>query len=520
MKENLDYTKNYGMYLRKSRKDLSCYTIEEVLKRHKEQLLALATNYHIEISPENIFEEIVSGETLEERPMIKKLLNEVENGKYAGIFVMEIERLARGDTIDQGIVARAFRYSNTKIITLLKVYDPKDEYDEEYFEFGLFMSRREYKTINRRLQLGRRKSVEEGKWVNSTPPFGWKRKKLDKEKGYILVREKQEAAIVRLIYDLYLGNIESKTPYGIGKIAQYLNKIGLSPREKNEWSYSSVRVILTNPVHYGKIVWGRRPSVKQFEKGEVKKTHKLAEKFLLADGRHQKYAIVSEEEFMKVQQKLKENRPKKLSEKVKLQNPLAGLIYCSECGSKLLRKKADGKKRKEDTLFCPQSNCTNKESILSLVENRILQSLTQLLKEYQILNVFFDEAKEKKKNLLPYLENEIIKKKKQLDKSCQFLEEGIYSKDLFQERKKKLIIEIEKLQQEKQNFEQANTNFSTPYQEKIPRLNNLSNFYQENISVEQKNLLLHSLIDKVIYQKIKGGKNDKDNFHLTIYLKI
>jgi len=265
MKENLDYTKNYGMYLRKSRKDLSCYTIEEVLKRHKEQLLALATNYHIEISPENIFEEIVSGETLEERPMIKKLLNEVENGKYAGIFVMEIERLARGDTIDQGIVARAFRYSNTKIITLLKVYDPKDEYDEEYFEFGLFMSRREYKTINRRLQLGRRKSVEEGKWVNSTPPFGWKRKKLDKEKGYILVREKQEAAIVRLIYDLYLGNIESKTPYGIGKIAQYLNKIGLSPREKNEWSYSSVRVILTNPVHYGKIVWGRRPSVKQFE---------------------------------------------------------------------------------------------------------------------------------------------------------------------------------------------------------------------------------------------------------------
>ena len=41
------------------------------------------------------------------------------------------------------------------IITPIKIYDPNDEYDEEYFEFGLFMSRREYKTIKRRMQRGR-----------------------------------------------------------------------------------------------------------------------------------------------------------------------------------------------------------------------------------------------------------------------------------------------------------------------------------------------------------------------------
>ena len=47
-------------------------------------------------------------------------------------------------------------------MTPSKTYDPENEFDEEYFEFGLFMSRREYKTINRRLQRGRAASIKEG----------------------------------------------------------------------------------------------------------------------------------------------------------------------------------------------------------------------------------------------------------------------------------------------------------------------------------------------------------------------
>ena len=66
----------------------------------------------------------------------------------------DLEAEARGDSIDQGVVARAFKYSETLIITPFKTFDPNNEYDEEYFEFGLFMSRREYKTIRRRLNAG------------------------------------------------------------------------------------------------------------------------------------------------------------------------------------------------------------------------------------------------------------------------------------------------------------------------------------------------------------------------------
>ena len=139
----------YAIYLRKSRTDMEAEARGEgeTLVRHEKILLDLAKQKGIKIG--KIYREIVSGETIEARPEVQKLLADVKKSIWKGILVVEVERLARGDTEDQGTVAKAFKISNTKIITPMKTYDPNDEFDEEYFEFGLFMSRREYKTINR-----------------------------------------------------------------------------------------------------------------------------------------------------------------------------------------------------------------------------------------------------------------------------------------------------------------------------------------------------------------------------------
>ena len=150
----------YCIYLRKSREDRETEKYENVdtLDRHRKILLKFAEEHNMPIG--KIYEEVVSGETIEERQVMQQVLRDVE-----GVLVMEVERLARGDTSDQGVVARVFKYSSTKIVTPVKTYDPNNEFDEEYFEFGLFMSRREYKTINRRLQRGREISAQEGKFV-------------------------------------------------------------------------------------------------------------------------------------------------------------------------------------------------------------------------------------------------------------------------------------------------------------------------------------------------------------------
>ena len=197
------YDGDFLIYLRKSRADLEAERRGEgeTLARHERALLELASRLDLHIT--EIYREIVSGETIAARPVMQQLLSEVERGMWSGVLVMEVERLARGDTIDQGIVAQAFKFSGTKIVTPSKTYDPENEFDEEYFEFGLFMSRREYKTINRRLQRGRAASIKEGKYVGSIPPYGYERTKLERDKGYTLSPDPEQAPVVKMIYELY-----------------------------------------------------------------------------------------------------------------------------------------------------------------------------------------------------------------------------------------------------------------------------------------------------------------------------
>ena len=129
-------------------------------KRHETDLLELARRLGHPII--HIYREIVSGDTIESRPEAQKLLTDVESGMWDGIFVMEIERLARGDT---RIVHHTFKDSGTRVYTPAKAYSFSDEMDENYFEFGLFMSRQEFKTIKRRLQTGRVFSAKSGLYL-------------------------------------------------------------------------------------------------------------------------------------------------------------------------------------------------------------------------------------------------------------------------------------------------------------------------------------------------------------------
>lgn len=145
---------DYALYLRKSRADLEAEAHGEgdTLTRHEHILMELAKSRALPIGA--IYREIVSGERIANRPVMQQLLSEVEDGRWKGVLVTETSRLARGDTIDQGIVAQAFKFSGTLIVTPAKTYDPTQEADEEWMEFGLFMSRQEYRMIRRRMNAG------------------------------------------------------------------------------------------------------------------------------------------------------------------------------------------------------------------------------------------------------------------------------------------------------------------------------------------------------------------------------
>ena len=201
------------IYLRKSRKDMDYFkdeSIEKTLKRKKKELQDFIISIFGKPIPEhNIYREVASGDTIEDRPVIQEVLSIIEDDNKKGVICIEIERLARGNTMDQGIIAQTFQYTNTKIITPYKIYNLDNEDDLSYFEDGLFQARKYLKYTKRILSRGRLRSVKDGKYVGSVLPYGFNKIKLPNEKGYILVENESEAKVIRLMADLFLDGLNT-----------------------------------------------------------------------------------------------------------------------------------------------------------------------------------------------------------------------------------------------------------------------------------------------------------------------
>ena len=515
--------KMYIKYLRKSRKDVEAEEHGEgdTLAKHDLILTNLYRSMRIKDEQVITLKEIVSGDSIASRPVIQEVLQLVEQGGITGVLVVEVERLARGNTLDQGIVSNAFQYSNTKIITPLKIYDPSNEFDQEYFEFGLFMSRREYKTINRRLQNGRTTSATQGKFPASRAPYGYKRKKLEHDKGWTLEIVPEQAETIKCIFNLYA--YQNMKP---SEICKYLDKLNVKPLKSNAWSSNSIRDILSNPVYAGKIRWKDRKVVKVLKDGKIINTQPVnkGNDVVLVDALHQ--PIIDIQTFELVQKKKKENNTAPIPGIYNIQNPLCGLIRCSKCGRLMFRVSSE-------TLACTNPKCNNVSSKINIVEKKLIESLKIWLEEHEreidnasLNNLSNSEIIKIKKNQLEKANIELMKCEDTLERIYGFLEQGIYNIDIFTQRKNKILVKeqeqskkIEILNEEIKKIEQNEKSKI----ELIPKVKNVLDIYSKCSNIKEKNELLKTVIKKVDYlktEKCYGKKSNPENFELMIYTKF
>ena len=525
----------YCIYLRKSRADAEAEMAGEgeTLARHEKTLLALAKKMKLSIT--KIYKEILSGETIAGRPVMQQLLQDVESGIWEGVLVMEVERLGRGDTMDQGIILNAFKYSQTKIITPVKTYDPNNEFDEEYFEFSQFMSRREYKTILRRMQRGREASAREGKYAGSIAPFGYRRAKLQNEKGYSLEVEPEEAAAVKLAYELYVyGDPQpdgSFADIGRATIAKRLDQMGIKNRKGGTWATASVTRMLQNPAYIGKIHWNRRPHKKNTENGKIKISRPLAEDYILVDGLHE--PIISEELWNLAQDKMKRHsRPTGVNGT--MQNPLAGIVRSSHCGNSKQRRPYL-KTGQAPSLICVTHFCPQVSSSLHIVEEKILNGLSAWVAQHESTweqeNTIFDPFSGKilaLQGLIEEQEKEWQGLQKQYENTFDLLEQGIYTPEVFTARNKilnekisEISVSIQETREELHNLQKAKENQVSL----LPKIKTLLETY-ENLSPAEQNKLLKEVLDHVEYHKENNGRKKgiwqtaPDDFSLTLYPKV
>ncbi len=504
----------YCAYLRKSRadRDAEMRGEGETLARHKKMLEDLSRRMNLLIS--RFYSEVVSGETIADRPVMRQLLRDVETGLWAGVFVIEVERLARGNTKDQGAVADAFKYTGTKILTLSKTYDPEDEFDEEYFEFGLFMSRREYKTINRRLQRGRIAAVKEGRFIGGTAPYGYRKVKAP-DKGYTLEIVPEQAEVVKMIFDWYCHGLPepdgSIASMGRIAIARRLDLLGIRPPQKPVWSKDTIGGILGNATYTGMVHFGREKEVKISAGGEVVKKRTLADEYIMAPGLHP--AIIDQDMFAKVQRMKRANRKNTTPARSVLQNPFSGLIYCKKCGV-LMTRLAPNSRNRYDTLKCPNRYCENVSAPMHEVEQQVLSFLRDLLRRYEIDTMI--PASSPVTDQLAGIENSIEKidtelrtLSDQMKKAYDFLEREVYTLDVFRDRQETLKRNISALEKNRADLAAELDRFrqlAAARDDYLPKLKDLLEKYDVR-SARENNDILKGLIARMEY-----GKDQRNNF--------
>ena len=314
--------KTAAAYIRKSRMEEGMDT-DEVLRKHRAWLEECAERHGLDIV--DYYPEVVSGESLYARPQMLQMLEAVEAARYDAVLCMDLDRLSRGRMKDQGIILDAFRDSGTLIVTPDKVYDLADEIDDELAEFKTFMSRREYKIINKRLRRGLQRSIQDGCYV-ANAPYGYKRVTIDRRPTLEIFEP--EANFVRIMFQMYASG------YGCQAIASQINAMGARPHRSSSFSRNSVAKILRNPVYIGKIVWDQKTHIKKNTKGNQKHItiYNPREKWTITDGLHP--PIIDNETFDAVQAIMQGRyHPSKQDGTVK--SPLAGLVKCANCGGNM-----------------------------------------------------------------------------------------------------------------------------------------------------------------------------------------
>lgn len=506
------------IYLRKSRKDIEAEkkaiedgVVFDTLDRHRKQLLDIAKKENHNII--KIYEEVATGENISERPEMLKMLRKVEEGTADGILAMDLDRLGRGDMFDSGLIYRALQFSETLLIFPSEVIDPNSEEAELIFGIKSLVSRQELKQITKRMQRGRKASASEGKSITNRIPFGYLR-----DENLRLYPNPDTAWVVTRIFEMFAAGM------GRQQIANELDLLGVkTPTGGDHWNVGSISNILKNEVYYGRIVWGKIKHTKRA--GKYQKKQLPVEQWHIKDNAHE--PLVSKELFDKANLASSARWRVPTVETKTISNPMAGVLFCEVCGHSMLYQPRPD--RPNDYIRCVYPGCkgTQKGATLKLVEERLLQGLEQIVKEFELQEKMIKQ--EESTSIIPFKEKSLNKKIQELeDLNIQknnlhdLLEKGVYDINTFMERQKVLGDRINSITEA---VDQLNMEIKhEAYTEKnkktiIPNIKNALEHYNSTDDIAKKNRLLKTILEKATYRRDKDWKQ-KDQFVIQLYPRI
>ncbi len=280
-------------------------------------------------------EDGITGTTMK-RPGLQKMLQAIERGYIAAVFVKDLSRLGRNYIEVGRLTEEFFPAHDVRLVAVSDGVD-SDEGENEFTPFKNIMNEYYARDISKKRKIVNKLKGNSGVPL-SPPPYGYI-KNPDDPRFWIIDRE--AAAVVRRIYQMALDG------YGLAETAAALERDGIcnptyywrskgtnrgglkSTVEPTKWGHTTIKKILTTQEYCGDII-----NFKTFSKSyKVKKRIETPEEnravFLNV---HE--AIIDRPTWEKVQN-LKKGTRRKRPTVTQEPSVFSGVLKCPECGGNL-----------------------------------------------------------------------------------------------------------------------------------------------------------------------------------------
>lgn len=381
---------------------------------------------------------ISGGAIIEDRPAFNQLINEIKEDKITALFIYNQDRAERSEvtwfTLANLILDKNIKFYEEGV--LVDLTDPT-----VFFTKGMLSQMNSFyrKSTKKKITDVLHRNLEEGK-TRGILPYGYKKD----ENGYMII-DKEEALIVKEIYELSLKGIGTRTiaenlterqiPTRYNKIKKgtiktknkYTGNVTVTKKEAIKWASNTIRGIIINQVYKGVRIFGK----------EERRTE------------YKSPIIIEPTYWQKVNDNLK-NNANNSGKKVFHKYLLKGVLRCGNCGRNYYGRTRVNKK--DNYYMCSSKRlksetCKNRSINIDYLESVIW---SQLFKDgYLISEIekYFKDSDEKEvlallKKDLKVLGKNLLDSKSELNNVQKYL-----LKNLLNEQEAKNNIERIRVEQ-------------------------------------------------------------------------
>ncbi|WP_428909421.1 recombinase family protein [Niallia sp. Krafla_26] len=498
-------------------------TVEHQIDMIKE--FAKRTNMDVVFDDRFIYEE--DGEsgyktTLLQRPAMRRLLNDIDNGLVGTVFFKGISRFARdsGETIT---TAKRLSNKGVRVLSLEENYDSFRD-DPTMFQIYAVMAEQESRKTSIRVSLGNKQKARNGLWSGTTTPLGYSKVKdlPDEELRKSLTSQgvhghslhpNEYAHIIKRIFDMSV-----KENMGRKRIASWLNDNGFKTNRGRKFQEKNIIDILQNEVYIGNIVYGKTRYNYVEDEDSNKKIQQVVyideSDWVRTENAHP--AIIDKETFEIAQKKIQENKemhphPRRFNA---AKHPLTGLLRCGKCGAPMIcqkrsNKRKDGTKIEYRYYVCSTYHkmgrrvCSQANVNADNLEEDIMDFLDKRLKQFEDLDIESRVAEKlnKRQGILEQLQQLDLTLKKKMNASKTLLESReFYDSETFIELNQEIQTDIKKIRDHKERLEndiESLDNKDNPIEvaELYKRFKE-----QKQYGLEHKRMIFHKLLDSIVFQ--------------------